>query len=111
MTAADAEVTKLAEAGRIRRIARAVPLRAAQALTALLAAAALLRLLWHDGLWLLLLLNNVTLYLYLPAWPIALGAALARRWRLALVAGALVALHVHWSLMPLLPRTPPPAAP
>jgi vancomycin resistance protein VanJ len=79
-------------------------------LAALLAAIAALRLLWHDGLWLLLLLNNVSFYLYLPAWPLALAAGFARRWRLALLAVALAALHAHWSLLPLVPRTPPPAA-
>jgi endonuclease/exonuclease/phosphatase (EEP) superfamily protein YafD len=81
----------------------------AWAITALLALVVLMRLAWHDGLWLFLLLNVLTPYLYLPAWPIALVAALARRWRLATTAGVIIAFHAYWSLLPLLPHTPPAA--
>jgi endonuclease/exonuclease/phosphatase (EEP) superfamily protein YafD len=63
---------------------------------------------WHDGLWLFLLCNVVTPYLYLPAWLVMACAALARRWRLAASSLAIVAFHCHWVLLPLLPRTPPP---
>ena len=38
----------------------------------------LMRLVWHDGLWLFLLCNIVTPYIYLPAWLIAGCAAFAR---------------------------------
>jgi len=81
----------------------------AWAVALLLALVVLMRIVWHDGLWPFLLLNLLTPYLYLPAWPIAIGAALARRWRLTATAGLIVAFHVHWSLLPLVPRTPPAA--
>jgi endonuclease/exonuclease/phosphatase (EEP) superfamily protein YafD len=80
----------------------------AWAITALLATIVVMRLAWHDGLWLFLLCNVVTPYLYLPAWLILPSAALARRWRLAAASLAIVAFHCHWVLLPLLPRTPPP---
>jgi endonuclease/exonuclease/phosphatase (EEP) superfamily protein YafD len=76
-------------------------------ITALLATVVMMRFAWHDGLWLFLLLNILTPYIYLPAWPIAACAALARRWRLAATSLALVVFHGHWVLMPLAPRSPP----
>lgn len=66
-----------------------------------------MRLIWHDGLWLFLLCNIITPYLYLPAWLIAPCAALARRWRLTAVSAVIVAFHCHWVLLPLLPRSTP----
>jgi hypothetical protein len=44
------------------------------AVTALLATVVMMRLVWHDGLWLFLLFNVVTPYLYLPAWLILRAA-------------------------------------
>jgi endonuclease/exonuclease/phosphatase (EEP) superfamily protein YafD len=79
----------------------------AWAVTALLATVVVMRLVWHDGLWLFLLCNFVTPYLYLPAWLIMPCAVLARRWRLTAASLAIVAFHCHWVLLPLLPRTPP----
>jgi endonuclease/exonuclease/phosphatase (EEP) superfamily protein YafD len=76
-------------------------------ITALLAIVVSMRLVWHDGLWLFLLCNVVTPYLYLPAWLIASCAALARRWRLAASSLLIVAFHCHWVLLPLLPRSAP----
>jgi endonuclease/exonuclease/phosphatase (EEP) superfamily protein YafD len=75
--------------------------------TALLASVALMRLVWHDGVWLFLLCNIATPYLYLPAWLIAPAAAFARRWRLFGLSAALVVLYCHWVLLPLFPRSPP----
>ena len=66
-----------------------------------------MRLAWHDGLWLFLLFNVITPYLYLPAWAITACAAFARRWRLTAMSLAIVAFHCHWVLLPLLPRSPP----
>ena len=80
---------------------------AAWGITALLAIVVLMRLLWHDGLWLFLLCNVVTPYLYLPAWLITACAAVARRWRLAASGLVIVAFHCHWVLLPLLPRSAP----
>jgi endonuclease/exonuclease/phosphatase (EEP) superfamily protein YafD len=76
----------------------------------LLAAVVVMRLVWHDGLWLFLLCNVLTPYLYLPAWVIAPAALLARRSGLAAASLAIVAFHCHWVLLPLLPRSPPSAA-
>jgi len=66
-----------------------------------------MRLVWHDGLWLFLVLNMLTPYLYLPAWPIAVGAGLARRWRLLTTAAVVALFHAYWSLVPLAPHRPP----
>jgi len=83
---------------------------AAWAITALLAGFAAMRLVWHDGLWVFLLGNGLTPYLYLPVWPVAAAAVVARRKRLAALAGAIAALHAMWTVMPLLPRTAPATA-
>jgi endonuclease/exonuclease/phosphatase (EEP) superfamily protein YafD len=83
---------------------------AAWAITALLATVVAMRLTWHDGLWLFLLFNVVTPYLYLPAWLITPCAARARRWRLAALSLTIVVFHCHWVLLPLLPRSPPATA-
>jgi endonuclease/exonuclease/phosphatase (EEP) superfamily protein YafD len=79
----------------------------AWAITALLATIVMMRLAWPDGLWLFLLLNMLTPYIYLPAWPITACAALARRRRLAAASLAVVVFHSHWVLLPLVPRSTP----
>jgi endonuclease/exonuclease/phosphatase (EEP) superfamily protein YafD len=84
----------------IRRVAWGV----AWGVAALLASGVIMRLAWHDGLWLYLLLNGWTPFAYLPAWPVAAAAVVARRWRLAGVALAVVLFHGYWTLAPLLPR-------
>ena len=81
--------------------------RLAWVITAALGIVVVMRLAWHDGLWLFLLCNIATPYLYLPAWLIAGAAAFARRWRLFGVSLALVLFHCHWVLLPLVPRSPP----
>jgi endonuclease/exonuclease/phosphatase (EEP) superfamily protein YafD len=90
----------------IRRVSWA----AAWLVTGFLASGVILRLAWHDGLWPYLLLNGLTAYVYLPAWPIAVAALLARRRRLAAVALVIVACHGYWTMARLLPR-PARAAP
>ena len=75
------------------------------AITTVLASFAAMRLVWHDGLWLFMLGNGLTPYLYLPVWPIAAAATAARRKRLAVLAGLVAALHGYWTITPLLPRT------
>lgn len=75
----------------------------------LLASIAALRIVWHDGTWALLLANMMTPYLYLPAAPIALVAAWRRRTRLAVVATAVVFLHLVWVGPELLSGHPPAA--
>jgi endonuclease/exonuclease/phosphatase (EEP) superfamily protein YafD len=81
--------------------------RLAWIITAGLAAIVMMRLVWHDGLWVFLLCNIATPYLFLPAWVIAPAAAFARRWRLFAVSLALVVLYFHWVLLPLFPRSKP----
>jgi endonuclease/exonuclease/phosphatase (EEP) superfamily protein YafD len=76
-------------------------------ITAVLATVVVMRLAWHDGLWLFLLLNILTPYIYVPAWLIAPCAALARRWRLAAASLVVVVFHFQWVVMPLFPRSPP----
>jgi endonuclease/exonuclease/phosphatase (EEP) superfamily protein YafD len=77
---------------------------AAWAITAVLASFAAMRLVWHDGLWVFMLGNGLTPYLYLPVWPVAAAAIVARRTRLAMLAGVIAALHGYWTITPLLPR-------
>ncbi len=77
---------------------------AAWVITALLASFAAMRLVWHDGLWLFMLGNGLTPYLYLPVWPVAAAAIVARRKRLVALAGIIAALHGYWTITPLLPR-------
>jgi endonuclease/exonuclease/phosphatase (EEP) superfamily protein YafD len=61
-----------------------------------LAAVALLRLVAHDALHPLLLLNEFTAYLYLPAYAVLLVALGLRRRRLAVLAALLVTCHLVW---------------
>ena len=77
---------------------------AAWVITAVLATFAAMRLVWHDGLWLFMLGNGLTPYLYLPVWPVAAAAVVARRKRLAALACVVAALHGYWTIAPLLPR-------
>ena len=78
---------------------------AAWAITAILVSFAAMRLVWHDGLWVFMLGNGLTPYLYLPVWPVAAAAVVARRRRLAAVASVVAALHGYWTIAPLLPRS------
>ena len=57
---------------------------------------AALRILYHDGTYVLIWLNAFTRYVYLPAYVCLLFAAWQRRWRLALVSSAVVACHLAW---------------
>ncbi len=63
----------------------------------------------HDRTWPLLLANMFTLYLFAPAWVVAAGALLGRRWRLLAVAAAICLWHTAHLAPPLLPRAVPPA--
>jgi endonuclease/exonuclease/phosphatase (EEP) superfamily protein YafD len=76
--------------------------------TLLLTLVMLLRLAWHDGTWVLQILNGFTPYIFAPTWAVAAAAALARRWRLAALAGILATAHAHWVLIPALPQTSAP---
>src|ERR1700722_19667061 len=58
------------------------------ATVAVLGLVALMRLVAWDSLEPLIVLDSLTLIIYLPAWIVAIGAAVTRKWWLAL--GALV---------------------
>src|SRR3954452_10059077 len=62
-----------------------------------LTVAAVLRTLAPERSRWLVLLAALTPLLYLPAWLVAVGAAMGRRWRLLVIACALVGLHAWWS--------------
>ena len=51
-----------------------------------------------------------TLWLYLPAYPIAVAAAAFRNWLLTVAAGVLVAAHLVWIVTPVLQTVPITAA-
>ena len=61
-----------------------------------LLAVAALRILYHDGTYVLVWLNAFTRYVYLPAYLCLLFAAWQRRWRLVLVSSAVVGCHLAW---------------
>ncbi len=61
-----------------------------------LLAVAALRILYHDGTYVLVWFNAFTRYVYLPAYVCLLFAAWQRRWRLALVSSAVVGCHLAW---------------
>jgi endonuclease/exonuclease/phosphatase (EEP) superfamily protein YafD len=73
-----------------------LPTVACWTLVAPLAAIALLRVVAHDALHPLLLLNGYTTYLYLPAYVAVVAALWLRRWTLAAVATLVVACHLTW---------------
>jgi hypothetical protein len=63
-----------------------------------LAGFAAARWLAHDAVLLLIWANSLTMYLYLPAYPVA-GIALWRRyWAMSALAGLVVACHLYWVL-------------
>jgi endonuclease/exonuclease/phosphatase (EEP) superfamily protein YafD len=75
---------------------QALPIGLAWLTVAPLVVVAGLRIVAHDATLELIVLNAVTPWLYLPAWP-ALGVALYfRRWTLVATAGVLALLHVLW---------------
>jgi endonuclease/exonuclease/phosphatase (EEP) superfamily protein YafD len=58
---------------------------------------ALLRLVAWDALQPLIVLDALTLVIYLPAWIVAAGALIARRWRLAAAAAVIVAAQLAFA--------------
>jgi endonuclease/exonuclease/phosphatase (EEP) superfamily protein YafD len=63
-----------------------------------LAVVATLRIVAHDALHPLLILNMFTPYVYLPAYALLAGALARRRWALAAVCALLVVAHLAWVL-------------
>jgi endonuclease/exonuclease/phosphatase (EEP) superfamily protein YafD len=70
---------------------------------------ALLRLVAWDSLEPLIVLDALTLIAYLPAWIVAIGAALARKWWLTAAALAICAAQVAFVAPEFLAATPLPA--
>jgi endonuclease/exonuclease/phosphatase (EEP) superfamily protein YafD len=73
---------------------------------------AALRVLYHDGTYVLIWLNAFTRYVYLPAYVCLFFAVWQRRWRLALVSTVVVGCHLVWLAPDFLRdrRFDPPAA-
>lgn len=68
------------------------------------------RWLAHDAMLLLVWANSFTLYLYLPAYPIALLALWRRCRALAAVAGLVAGCHLFWVLAGVVPSPGPNAS-
>jgi len=78
-------------------------------IVALLGLVALLRLVAWDSVEPLIVLDSLALIVYLPAWVVAVGALIARRWWLAAAAAAIVAAQLAFVAPELLAAAPAPA--
>jgi endonuclease/exonuclease/phosphatase (EEP) superfamily protein YafD len=78
-------------------------------IVAVLGLIALLRLVAWDSLEPLIVLDDLTLIIYLPAWVVTAGALIARRWWLAAAAVVIVAAQVAFVAPELLAAAPVPA--
>ncbi len=78
-------------------------------IVAMLGLVALLRLVAWDSVEPLIVLDALTLVVYLPAWVVAVGALIARRWWLAAAAAVIVAAQVAFAAPELLAAAPVPA--
>jgi hypothetical protein len=78
-------------------------------IVAVLGVLALLRLVAWDSIEPLIVLDSLTLVIYLPCWVVAAGALIARRWWLAAVAIVVVAAHVAFVVPELSAAAPVPA--
>jgi len=76
---------------------------------AVLGLVALLRLVAWDSAEPLIVLDALTLVVYLPAWVVAAGALVTRRWWLAAAAAVVVAAQVGFVAPELLAAAPVPA--
>ncbi len=76
---------------------------------AVLGLVALLRLVAWDSLEPLIVLDDLTLIIYLPAWIVAAAALIARRWWLAAAAAVIIAAQVAFVAPELLAAAPVPA--
>jgi endonuclease/exonuclease/phosphatase (EEP) superfamily protein YafD len=70
---------------------------------------ALLRLVAWDSVEPLVVLDALTLVLYLPAWVVAAGALIGRRWWLAAAAAVIIAAQVAFAAPELTAAAPAPA--
>jgi endonuclease/exonuclease/phosphatase (EEP) superfamily protein YafD len=78
-------------------------------IVAVLGLIALLRLVAWDSLEPLIMLDALTPVLYLPAWVVAVGALIMRRWWLAVAAGVIVVAQLVFVAPELLAAAPVPA--
>ena len=78
-------------------------------IVAVLGLVALLRLVAWDSVEPLIVLDALTLIVYLPAWVVAAAALIARRWWLAAAAAVIVAAHVAFVVPELSASAPVPA--
>jgi endonuclease/exonuclease/phosphatase (EEP) superfamily protein YafD len=78
-------------------------------IVAVLGVVAVLRLVAWDSLEPLVVLDDLTLIVYLPAWVVAAGALITRRWWLAAAAVVIVAAQVAFAAPEFLAAAPVPA--
>jgi len=78
-------------------------------IVAVLGLIALLRLVAWDAVEPLIVLNALTLIVYLPAWGVAAGALIARRWWLAAAAAVVIAAQLVFAMPELTAAAPVPA--
>ena len=95
--------------GRAGTVAGVGLLVAGWLIVAVLGLAALLRLVAWDSLEPLVVLDALTLVVYLPAWVVAAGAVIARRWWLAAAAAVIVVAQVAFVMPELSAATSVPA--
>jgi endonuclease/exonuclease/phosphatase (EEP) superfamily protein YafD len=105
--------TDLAETAPPRRRRRGSAVRvgltaAGWLVVAVLGLAALLRLVAWDALQPLIVLDALTVVIYLPAWVVAVGALIARRWWLAGAAAVIVAAQMAFAVPEFTAATPVP---
>jgi endonuclease/exonuclease/phosphatase (EEP) superfamily protein YafD len=94
--------------GRGPAVVRAGLLAAGWLIVAVLGLVALLRLVAWDSAEPLIVLDALTLVVYLPAWVVAAAALIARRWWLAAAAVVLVAAQLAFAAPELLAAAPVP---
>ena len=90
-------------------VARAGLLTGGWLIVVVLGVAAFLRLVASDSAEPLIVLDALTLVIYLPAWIVAAGALIARRWWLTAAAVVVVAAQVTFAAPELLAASPVPA--
>lgn len=81
-----------------RRFVQPLAFAAGWAMTAPMLLAVAARLLAHDRAIYLVWVNAYTFWVYMPAYPVALGALLFRRWSLAIATFAVIFFHLAWVL-------------
>ena len=94
---------------RVPAVVRVGPLVVGWLIVAVLGLVALLRLVAWDSIEPPVVLDALTLIIYLPAWVVAVGALIARRWWLAAAAVVIVAAQLVFVAPELLAAAPVPS--